>query len=269
MGSARCLPEADDGGVEDTAYAQKLFEILTNAHPGGIDPADPYGQADDGIDRYDGFGRDVTVASIEVVDGEHGAELVVGFVLTAAENAGSPQGSLRLPVEREWRELSGYADPAAYAPEVASRVMSAATAQVQQHVDGAGAGRAVQALPDREAQWRLLLAALGSEGDVRELGPGRVEVEVDGSVLTVVVTPDQWEQVLREHAGADPELYFADLLGPRQEDELFVVFYAGDLARSVREELPPVRGRAFERRVAEVLEDNPDAQLGWHAHPPE
>ena len=55
------------GDMEDQAYARRLFAILTNPHPTGIDPDDPYGAADDGIDRYDGFGRDVWVASVEVV----------------------------------------------------------------------------------------------------------------------------------------------------------------------------------------------------------
>ncbi len=58
--------------MDDTAYVSELFGILTNPAPTGIDPDDPYGQADDGIDRYDGFGRDVRVTSARVVPGEHG-----------------------------------------------------------------------------------------------------------------------------------------------------------------------------------------------------
>jgi hypothetical protein len=56
------------GDVQDVAYARRLFAILTNPHPTGVDPDDPYGQADDGIDRYDGFGRDVWVKSLEVAE---------------------------------------------------------------------------------------------------------------------------------------------------------------------------------------------------------
>ena len=40
-----------------------------------------------------------------------------------------------------------------------------------------------------------------------------------------VVSPHQWERVLVHHAWGDVDMYFADLLGPRQEDETFVVFY--------------------------------------------
>jgi hypothetical protein len=105
---------------------------------------------------------------------------------------------------------------------------------------------------------------------VTELAPGRIEVRPsEGDPFTVVVTHDQWEDVLRNHAWADPELYIAELLGPRDEDETYVVFYDGDLARSTREKLPPVRGRAFERRLAELRVEDPDARPGWYAHSPE
>ena len=45
--------------MSDEEYVATLLAILTNPAPTGIDPADPYGSADDGIDRYGGFGRDV------------------------------------------------------------------------------------------------------------------------------------------------------------------------------------------------------------------
>ena len=65
----------------DEEYLATLLDILTNPAPTGIDPADPYGQADDGINRYNGFGRDVTVTGLRVVDGPHGEELEVTFAL--------------------------------------------------------------------------------------------------------------------------------------------------------------------------------------------
>ena len=101
--------------------------------------------------------------------------------------------------------------------------------------------------------------------------PGRVGARGDHS-FTLLVTPEQWEHVLRHHVGDDVDLYFADLLGPRDEDETFAVFdvfYAGDLVRSTREKLPPVRGRAFERRMAQLRANHPDGEFGWSAHPPE
>jgi hypothetical protein len=262
--------------MQDVAYAERLFAILTNPHPSGIDPDDPYGQADDGIDRYDGFGREFWVESLEVAEGEHGAELLVGFGLAVPSGVDwqgvPPHGSLRLPLDAEWRELSGYEDPAAYAPLVAFKVGIAAGRHVEGHrsrpADTLGVDRSAQ-LPSREAQWQTLLGALRDEGTVREVAPGRIELRYSaGAVVTVVVTPDQWEMVLAHRAWGDVDMYIAELLGPRDGDETYVVFYDGDLVRSTREKLPPVRGRARERRLAETRAKDPDGQLGWFAYGP-
>jgi hypothetical protein len=262
--------------MEDEAYARRLSAILTNQHPAGIDPDDPYGQADDGIDRYDGFGRDVWIASVVVGDGEHGAELLVEFGLAPPSGPDwrsvPQQGTLRLPFDAAWRELSGYGDPATYAPVVAREVERAARRLVERHrgLDPRGSDQIRPVLPGREQQWKSLLGALRREGEVREVAPGMIELHESGrSVLTVVVSRAEWERVLLDHAWGDVDLYIAELLGPRQEDETFVVFYNGDLARSTRQRLPPVRGRAFERRFEEARGEQPDAQFGWYAYPPE
>jgi hypothetical protein len=102
---------------------------------------------------------------------------------------------------------------------------------------------------------------------VREVASGRIELHYSGgTVVTVVVSPDQWERVLVDHAWGDVDMNFAELLGPRDKDETFVVFYNGDLVRSTGEKLPPVRGRAWERRLAEARAKHPDAQFGWFAY---
>ena len=265
--------------MEDEEYARALFAILTNPSPTGLDPNDPYCRADDGIDRCDGFGRDAWVEYIEVTDGEHGAELVVGFgmaVPPAPAWRGMPhRGSVRLTFDEQWRRLSGYEAPAAYAPAVAQKVELAAHEQVERHRSGTGSrrmGGARPVLPSRDEQWRMLLDALSGEGAVREVGPGRVEVDIrddqdqpSGDIVTVVVSPEEWERVLAERAGGDVDLYVAELLGPRDDDERFVVCYDGDLARSTREELPPVRGRAFERKLAEARRQHPHSPGGWFA----
>ena len=91
--------------MEDEAYARRLFAILTNPHPTGVDPADPYGQADDRFDRYDGFGRDIWVESVAVAKGEHGSELLITFGLAVSsdpELLGVQQrGALRLAFDAE------------------------------------------------------------------------------------------------------------------------------------------------------------------------
>jgi hypothetical protein len=55
---------------DDRAFVARLLAILTNREPTGIAPDDPYGRADDGIDRWNGFGREIWVESLQVVDGE-------------------------------------------------------------------------------------------------------------------------------------------------------------------------------------------------------
>lgn len=98
--------------MEDERYARELFAILTNPHPAGIDPEDPYGLPEDGIDRYSCFGRDVWVQSVKVADGQYGAELAVEFGLALPSDPDvlkvPPRGGVRLPFDAQWRELSGY-----------------------------------------------------------------------------------------------------------------------------------------------------------------
>jgi hypothetical protein len=221
--------------MEDDAYARELWAILTNPTPTGIEPDDPYGQADDGIDPYNGFGRDVWVESLDVSDGEYGAEVVVAFRLVVPSDPawrGLPdRGSVRLPFDRQWRRLSGYESPATYAPIVARKVEAAAHEQVERHRRGTTETARVgprTALPSRAAQWQMLLHALSAEGEVREVGPGRIEVDLrdeddaaTGHVVTVVVSADEWERVLADHG--DVDVYVAELLGPRDHDETFVV----------------------------------------------
>jgi hypothetical protein len=150
--------------MDGEAYARELLAILTNPDPTGIDPADPYGQADDGIDRYDGFGRDVWVESITVVPGEHGAELAVEWA------AGRRlRGIANLPFDTEWRQLSGYAEPGAYAPRVAKEVWFAAATEYERRQGDLDKAKLRASLPDRPTQWHLLLDALAVEGEPREV----------------------------------------------------------------------------------------------------
>ncbi len=257
--------------MDDEEYAAAMLATLADPNPTGIDPEDPYGRADDGIDRYDGFGRGVWVESVQLTRGDHGAELEVGFALDLPEDLaaeGMPsRGSVRVPVDQEWRELSGYQEPGSYAPAVATRVEWAAHAMVERHRSRMRS--APSPVPaERGTHWPRLLAGLAEHGNPVEVGPGRIELGVSTGAVTFLVTPDEWEQVVALHAGNDIELYLDELLVPRQEDEVFVVFYDGDLARSTRATLPPVRGRALARRLAEQRAEHPGATYGWFATTP-
>lgn len=279
----------------DEEYLAALLSILTNPAPTGIDPEDPYGQADDGIDRYDGFGRDVTVTGLRVVDGPYGDELEVAFRLMLPVSDGEwdglpDRGVGRMPFEEHWRELSGFAEPAAYAPEVASKVMWAAGEQVRRHRHGGSESRGQEqrrararaALPDREAQRQLVLTALAGEGEVTTVAPDRIELRrrTDPSedavpedpvpeVITFVLTPDEWEEVLVDQDEYGLGLALAETLSMPDPDERFVVFYEGGLRRSTRTQLPPVRGRARERALAQLQATHPlGPGDGWYAFDP-
>lgn len=280
--------------MDDAEYVTTLLSILTNPTPTGIDPADPYGQADDGIDRYNGFGTDVWVTAVEITDGPHGDELRVSFALAVPDepqwHGMQTRGSVQVPFDAEWRELSGFGDPAAYAPQVAVRVESAAGELAQRHREGDARDRMrdqVRArLPDRDGQRQMLLEMLRCEGTVTELGLGRFELHFDKvnevnevnevdespggpSMMTVVVTPEEWEEVLVSGAGDDLCLYIAEVIADPDPDERFLVFYDGDLTCSTREERPPVRGRARERWWAELRASHPPGENdGWFAYEP-
>lgn len=273
--------------MDDDTYRSELLRVLTDPDPTGVDPADPYGQAADGVDRYDGFSRDVVVTALDVVGGPYGDDLEVSFSLVGAPDGVPPQGATRVPFDRAWRSLSGYDDPAAYAPEVARRVMTGARRHVEHHrrseaeerVAAQHRERARAALPDREGQRRVLLDALGGLGDVTPVAPDRFQVRLrdeeeapdagplgaSPDVLTFVITPEDWEEVLVAE-GDDLDLFLEEAVGDPDPDEAFVVFHEGDLHRSTRVELPPVRGRARERAIARLRAGDPDGTTGgWFA----
>ena len=253
--------------MDDEEYARELFAILT-ASPG--EPVDAYGTAADRIDRYGGFGTEVRVTSIDVVPGPYGAQIQVGFVLDLPHDVDLPdRGTFLLPVDREWRELSGYAQPEDYAPRVAFHTEQAVRRHISAHKPR---DRAHDNLPDRAAQHDLLLAVLGRYGDVYEQGADRYVVRRGGEDrLTVLVSPDEWEQVLRRNGTPDHVDFFEETVASTPRDERFFVFWDGDLVSSTREELPPLKIpgptlRETRRRIAEAEATGQD--LGWFAYTP-
>lgn len=228
--AAAAGPSGHDEATDDAPYVRKLFAILTNPSPTGIDSVDPYEQADDRIDRYGGFGRDLRVTSATVMPSEHGAMVELGYELEIPDRLDLPgvprQNSIRLQVAAQWRAASNLDDPADYAPMVACRLMSSIHQHVSAHQSPA-TDRSDRLVAGEH--WAVLIEHLGHEGTVRELPSGRIEVTQirgggEGEVVTVLVTPEQWELVMHRHIGPVPSDYFADLLGPRNDDELFLVF---------------------------------------------
>ncbi|WP_310248431.1 hypothetical protein [Nocardioides sp. BE266] len=258
--------------MDDEEYARELFEILTRP----LDPDEPvdsYGTGSDRIDRYGGFGTEVRVTSIDVVPGPYGAQLEVGFVLDLPPGLDIPDsGSIRLLVEREWRELGGYAEPEDYAPVVAGQVQRGARDHVVLHTEGP---RPDYEAPDADAQRALLMHVLRRWGEVEQPADDRYVVRLEeGFEVTVLITPDQWEQVLRRHGPPRDhtfDYYEEALVETGADDERFLVVWEGDFARSVREELPPVASprpplREIRRRIAEA--EASGRPYGWFAFTP-
>ncbi|GAA1935087.1 hypothetical protein [Nocardioides hwasunensis] len=210
--------------MDDEAYARELFRILTRPLDLG-EAVDAYGTGPDGIDRYQGFGTEVWVTSIDVVPGQHGAQIEVGFAFDVADLTDvPPEGSTLLPFAAAWREAQGCVTPALYAPQVAAQVERAAGRHIER---GARPPEPEPDLPDRATQATWLR-----------------ELERDHAGVGIVATPDEWEQVVRSHHGRRAWLDedVSELDGSRHRDDRFLVFWEGHLERSVRSELPPVSG---------------------------
>jgi hypothetical protein len=256
--------------VDDLDYARQLYEILT-APP---DPEVPPGHlGDDWIDRCDGFGTDVKVTAIAVVPGDHGNQLDIGFVLDLPDDVVVPrEGSLLLPLDAEWREVSGYTEPEDYAPHIAARLVR----HIHEHIRAHEPSREDDGeLPARADQHAMLLEVLGRRGQVEQQAPNRYVVRrEEQEVLTVLLTPAQWERVIRRHGPRRAWLleHFDELFASSPREERFLVFWDGDVTTSTREKLPPAKKpvpplRETRRRLAEARASG--QVFGWFAYPPE
>ena len=255
--------------MEDEEYARRLFEILTRP----LDPdetVDAYGTGADRIERYDGFGTDVRVTSVDVVPGPYGSQLDIGFVLDRDKLPDDvpAEGSLLLPLAAEWRAAQGYDEPSAYAPWAAFAVMRSVGGHILAH---RGTASEASDLPDRATQRAWLHEVLRFQGEFEELAPGRFVVRRSPARpdRTFLVTLDQWEEVVRKHGIRRSWLldHFSELLASGHPDELFIVFWEGDLVRSTREELPPVNG-SLRALTAMQAAGPPPAGAGWYTHTP-
>jgi hypothetical protein len=179
-------------------------------------------------------------------------------------------GAFRLPFGREWLALSMYDDPADFASLVKMNLHRAARQALRPPRPSAPA---LDLKPEMVAQyWSELLGDLRSWGEVREVAPGRIEVARDGEtgqeeglVVTFIITPQQWA-ALRQAGRA--EYGIDEAVGHLDDDVRFVLYRDGAFVKSIREELPPVRGTATLRRVAAVREANPGVEVGWFAFTP-
>lgn len=223
-----------------------------------------------------GVGEWVHVESLTIVHDGPWRELEIAFRLDPPDEPRfadvSPRGTVRCTFDAEWLVLSRYDDPEVYAgwlaPRVAARAHGVVARDLAPRRPVVGEEQLLAAAPPAETLWAELLSQLEGYGEVAVVGPGRIEVHAeDGDIVTVVVTPEQWRRAWAL-GGYGDDLRLDEVLGPRQDDETYLVFHGDGFTRSVREQLPPVRGTAWERRVEQLRRDDPDA-VGWFAYGPD
>ncbi len=209
-------------------------------------------------------GIEVRVHTVRVEPGELAGQqdLVIDYAV-----APLPDGTARQPLPRSH-------DLETYCREVAVEVTAWATEHVRRYrpLPLPDRDEVRRDLPGRDELWRMMRAELV---DVREVDGGLAGREApDASPVTVVVTPEQWQEYVvdceigcrRDHGvdasktgdGPDAALfYLEEMVASRQSDEPYVVFDGREFCRSVRAELPPVRGTASARKAREIEEKHP------------
>jgi hypothetical protein len=84
-----------------------------------------------------------------------------------------------------------------------------------------------------------------------------------------LITPEQLEDYVVDQGGHwDFLLDLADTLGPRYEDEPYVLVVDGRFVASMREELPVVKGGIEDELITQQIRES--GQYGeWFAYPPD
>jgi hypothetical protein len=115
--------------------------------------------------------------------------------------------------------------------------------------------------------WDALLAGLRELGDVEEVAPGRTVLRRGGRVVTILMTPEEWDELWGVAWGEVPSALAATLDRLRElADEPYAVYRSYELHPSATPE--PARDPA-ELRIEQWMRDHPGEVAGtWHAHPP-
>lgn len=170
-------------------------------------------------------------------------------------------GSAFVPLDEDWRYLSGYERVDDYAALLADRIRSAA------HELLVPSARPTLATGPTEvaSRWQWLLERLALAGQVVESDDGSVRVvRDDGGEFTVLVTPEQWARIAEP---VDPHSDDPQDFNQLNDEETFLVFYENSLEWSMRAELPPVPfGAEIKRSFREAKERGEDmSRYGWGA----
>jgi hypothetical protein len=251
--------------VTDDAYLRDLLAALSRS--GAVPPAD---------------GLPVTVTGVHLSGDGETQELVIEFSLPDL-----PPGVCRQPYDEEWRRRFRPSDPTRYAVQLADEIQAWAIEHVRTiHPPEPIDRDQVRAeLPSADELWGTLTAEFA---DVTpDSGQGFRGRSRFGAVLTVAVTPEQWQDYVvsceigcRMDYGVDADGegdgllvaidHLDETMATMDPDELFVVLDGGRLTGSTRAELPPVPGtgsaREHEkvmRRIAKSRGKHPHEGFGW------
>jgi hypothetical protein len=188
-------------------------------------------------------------------------ELVIDFSLPDL-----PPGECRQPYDDEWRRQFLPEDPEEYAAELADEVHHWATAHVEKF-------RPPPPGESAERRWERLVEHLDSGAPARALGHVRIEVTVDDRVVTIVMTPREWDDIASVAIG-DSDAAAAQVTTWIRElpaDQPFLVYTAYELEGSATAELPPDPDEPDLAVIARLREqaDRAAIKFGWYAEPRE
>jgi hypothetical protein len=226
-------------GRVDAADLLELTRLLQR--PGAIAPAD---------------GLTVRVQSVRIAGARRGGELEIRYSV-----APLPDGIARQPPP-------GNRDLVTYAAEVGEELQAWAIEHVRRHrpLPPADRDQIRRDLPSREELWALLRSEFQ---DVSDVDGGFVATNRDGRQLSVMLTPQTWQEYVvhceigcrndygvdADSAGSGPMVamgYLEEVMATLDAEEFHVVLDGHALHGSTRTELPPVPGTAWQREQAEV-----------------
>jgi hypothetical protein len=223
----------------DPADLLELTRLLQR--PGAIAPAD---------------GLPVRVQSVRGSGARRGHELEIHYSV-----APLPDGIAHQPPPRD-RDL------VAYAAEVGEELQAWAIEHVRRYrpLPPPDLDQILRDLPSREELWALLRSEFH---DVSDVDGGFVGTNLDGRQLQVMLTPQTWQEfVVRceigcrndygvdaDSAGSGPMVamgYLEEEMATLDADESYVVLDGHAVHGSTRAGLPPARGSAWQRELADV-----------------
>jgi hypothetical protein len=115
--------------------------------------------------------------------------------------------------------------------------------------------------------WDALLAGLRTLGPVEEVAPGRTVVAHEGRTVTIVMAPEDWDDLVSIPYGAIAPAVADICEQVRTADSSYLVYERYELHPS---ETPEPSPDPAEARIDEWMREHPGQVAGkWYASPPD